>query len=45
MGETHPIYGRVVMMGITGGERYYWWFEKGRDIAMMPASMFASEEP
>ena len=37
LGDIHKIYGLCVMVGFTGGERYYWFF-KDQVVSMIPAS-------
>ena len=37
LGDIHPLYGEVVMMGTTGGERYR-WFQKDNVVSMIPLS-------
>lgn len=37
-------WGKIVAIGTTGGERYY-WMSKGRgDISMIPAGLVAARE-
>ena len=38
IGDTVKPYGKVVAVGTTGGERYYWLQSKSGCISMMPAS-------
>ncbi len=38
LGDKTKEFGKVVAIGITGGERYY-WFKKGNIISMIPAFM------
>jgi hypothetical protein len=38
LGTVVPPYGRIGATGVLDGERYY-WFAKGTDVAMMPASV------
>lgn len=38
LGSKTKEWGRVVMIGFTGGERYY-WFVKGNIVSMIPAFM------
>jgi hypothetical protein len=38
IGEYVDGYGEVEMIGLTGGERYY-WFRLNGTISMMPASL------
>lgn len=37
LGDRHPVYGEVVAIAWTGGERYYYFSGTGT-VAMMPAS-------
>ena len=43
LGEIHPIYGEVVMMGVTGGEPYRWFRDKYGGIAMIPLFMLQDD--
>lgn len=36
---TKTVWGKISMIGITGGERYYWMVDKDRTVSMMPASI------
>ena len=37
IGDIHPVYGEVQMMGTIGGERYR-WFMKNNLVSMIPLS-------
>ena len=37
--KAHPAYGKVVMMGITGGEAYRWFESDDGTISMIPLSV------
>ena len=41
IGEIHPIYGEIQMMGILSGERYR-WAVKDNVVSMMPLEMLQS---
>lgn len=44
LGTKVPGYGKVAMVGVTGGERYYWLTKaNGRDVAMVPWFMIEKE--
>ncbi|WP_133719035.1 hypothetical protein [Methylocaldum gracile] len=43
LGETHPIYGEVQMMGVLGGEAYR-WFAKDNLVSMIPLSILLSHQ-
>jgi hypothetical protein len=34
---TETVWGRVSMVAMTGGERYYWMVDKDGAVSMMPA--------
>lgn len=38
LGTKVPNHGKIDMVGITGGERYYWLSKKGV-VSMLPASV------
>jgi len=39
IGEKHPIYGTVEMMGRTGGEAYRWFVDGHGCVSMIPLFM------
>lgn len=39
LGERHPDYGVVQMMGVTGGEPYRWFVSDDGCVSMIPLSM------
>lgn len=39
VGAVVPPWGRVVAVGTTGGERYYWLSGKSGIVSMIPAAM------
>lgn len=39
IGDRLGFYGKLVMIGYTGGERYYWCISKSNVISMIPASV------
>lgn len=44
LGETHPAYGQVVMMGTTGGEAYRWFLDKHKTVSMIPLAVLKLED-
>lgn len=36
---TKTQWGKIEMVGITGGERYYWMLDKHGGVSMIPASI------
>ena len=40
---TETKYGRIEMIGTTGGERYYWMIDKKGTVSMIPASVVEAE--
>lgn len=38
LGSKTP-YGKVVAVGLIGGERYYWMIGRGQGVSMMPADV------
>jgi len=36
---TQTKWGKIEMVGITGGERYYWMLDKYKCVSMIPAFM------
>jgi len=36
---TQTQWGKIEMVGITGGERYYWMLDKHKCVSMIPAFM------
>jgi hypothetical protein len=34
---TETKWGKIEMVGITGGERYYWMIDKHKVVSMIPA--------
>ena len=36
IGEKHPEYGTVQMMGTTGGEKYRWFVDEQGTVSMIP---------
>lgn len=42
IGQNHPIYGKVVMMGSLQGEAYR-WFDKNGVISMIPLSVLLEQ--
>jgi len=43
LGDTHPVYGRLVALHWSGGERSY-LFDSGKCITLMPAGALRSED-
>lgn len=39
LGTVIPTLGRIEMIGLTGGERYYWLIDKRKVVSMMPWSV------
>lgn len=39
IGEKHPEYGTVKMMGTTGGEAYRWFIDDNGVVSMIPLSV------
>lgn len=44
IGEVHPIWGEVQMMGTTGGERYRWMVDEYGAVSMMPLDALQETE-
>ncbi len=42
IGEIHPLYGEVQMMGSLGGEAYR-WFSKNNVVSMIPLSILRGQ--
>ncbi len=42
--ETHPEYGKVVMMGCIEGESYRWFDDGDGGIAMIPLDVLQDQE-
>lgn len=40
---TETEWGTIEMIGLTGGERYYWMVDKDGCVAMIPAFMVEAE--
>lgn len=46
IGDSHPDYGTVQMMGLTGGEAYRWFVDDAGCVSMIPLSVLqASNDP
>lgn len=43
--SVHPLYGKCVMQGVTGGEQYRWFDDGDGVVSMMPLSVLGDEPP
>lgn len=44
IGDRHPVYGTVEMMGVTGGEAYRWFVSDDGVVSMIPLSTLEMED-
>jgi len=42
LGDTTQ-WGKIAMIGFTGGERYYWMIDKDDGVSMIPATIVEAQ--